>query len=153
MLLLIWMLIPIILPCLPYIFHYHSSLRLFLVFVVPFSILSVIGLMRLAKILAKYLKLSEVILMTILGVMMIGSNPHFNLMRYCISRKDIRIIRVPTIPTLHGRLFTPSNTYIVLVPFNYLRFSRPYLDSDKSCQIVYRIERQGGKICTIYYKP
>lgn len=221
-LLVLWMLIPIIIPCLPYTLHYHSSLRLFLVFAVPFSIFSVIGFTSLVRILAKYSKLNEVIFMLFFGVMMVGSNiwgvisthpyqttffnslagglkgaqekkiafswdywlhsykeagrwlnenalkdskvivlyrimgmhrsnPHFNLMRYSISRKDIHIIRVPTIPTLHGRILALHKTYIVFIPFNYLRSSKPYLESEESCQIVYQITRQGGEICTIYY--
>lgn len=47
-LLLLWLLFPVFIPCLPYLFPYHNGMRLFLVFLVPFSIFSGQGVTWLA---------------------------------------------------------------------------------------------------------
>jgi hypothetical protein len=55
-LLLLWTLMPLIIPCFPRTLIYHNGMRLFLVFLVPFCLLSSIGIGMIAGILVRRLK-------------------------------------------------------------------------------------------------
>jgi hypothetical protein len=56
-LLSLWLVFPVLLPCLPYLFSYQSGMRLFLVFLVPFSIFSGQGVSWLAGTVSRQFKL------------------------------------------------------------------------------------------------
>ena len=55
-LLLIWLLVPLGIPCLPRTLIYHNGMRLFMVFLVPFCLLSAIGVGQIADILVQKLR-------------------------------------------------------------------------------------------------
>jgi hypothetical protein len=81
--------------------------------------------------------------------------PVFNtgLIKESIDRADIKTFHLQKIPVRQGRVIIPENTYVVLVPFDYLRSRRIVLERSGAFQKVYSISRQGGEICTIFYKP
>ena len=221
-LLLIWVLIPLIIPCFPHTVVYHNGLRHFFVFLVPYSILAVVGLVQGVGFLAGKLKVDAKTLIVgiaslaiglnlwgivathpyqttffnalagglkgaqendvadawdywlnsykeagrwinlygavnakVLAVYYSGTPPVFNadLIKESIDRADIKTFRLPRIPVRQGRIVIPENTYVVLVPFDYLRSMRMMLERSGEFQKVYSISRQGGEICTIFYKP
>ena len=221
-LLLIWFLIPLIIPCFPHTVVYHSGLRHFFVFLVPSSILAVVGLVQGVGFLAGKLKVDAKTLIVgiaslaiglnlwgivathpyqttffnalagglkgaqekdvadawdywlnsykeagrwisrygaanakVLAVYYSGTPPVFNtdLIKEAIDRPDMKTFRLPSIPVRNGRVIIPENTYVVLVPFDYLRSRRMVLERSGAFQKVYSISRQGGEICTIFYKP
>jgi hypothetical protein len=63
------------------------------------------------------------------------------------------MIRFPALPARDGKIAIPGNTYVIMVPFDYLRPSRLFLERSGEFRKAYAISRQGGEICTIYYKP
>jgi len=221
-LLLIWVLIPLIIPCFPHTVVYHNGLRHFFVFLVPYSILAVAGLVQGAGFLAGKLKVGAKTLIVGIAAIAIGLNllgivathpyqttffnalagglkgaqekgvadawdywlnsykeagrwinlygavnskvlavyysgtpPVFNteLIKDSIDRADIKTFHLQRIPARQGRGIIPENTYVVLVPFDYLRSRRMMLERSGEFQKVYSISRQGGEICTIFYKP
>jgi hypothetical protein len=221
-LLLIWFLIPLIIPCFPHTVVYHSGLRHFFVFLVPSSILAVVGLVQGVGFLAGKLKVDAKTLIVgiaslaiglnlwgivathpyqttffnalagglkgaqekdvadagdywlnsykeagrwisrygaanakVLAVYYSGTPPVFNtdLIKEAIDRPDMKTFRLPSIPVRKGRVIIPENTYVVLVPFDYLRSRRMVLERSGAFQKVYSISRQEGEICTIFYKP
>ncbi|MFH1083888.1 MAG: hypothetical protein V1751_10910, partial [Pseudomonadota bacterium] len=221
-LLLIWFLIPLIIPCFPHTVVYHNGLRHFIVFLVPSSILSAVGLVKGVGFLAGKLKVDAKTLIVGIATLTIGLNllgivathpyqttffnalagglkgaqeknlpdagdywmnsykeagrwisrygaanakvlavyysgtpPVFNtdLIKEAIDRPDMKTFRLPSIPVRKGRVIIPENTYVVLVPFDYLRSRRMVLERSGAFQKVYSISRQGGEICTIFYKP
>jgi hypothetical protein len=221
-LLLIWFLIPLIIPCFPHTVVYHSGLRHFIVFLVPYSILSAVGLVQGVGFLAGKLKVDAKTLIVgiasltlglnllgivathpyqttffnalagglkgaqeknlpdawdywlnsykeagrwisrygaanakVLAVYYSGTPPVFNtdLIKEAIDRPDMKTFRLPSIPVRKGRVIIPENTYVVLVPFDYLRSRRMVLERSGAFQKVYSISRQEGEICTIFYKP
>jgi hypothetical protein len=221
-LLLIWVLIPLIIPCFPHTVVYHNGLRHFIVFLVPYSILAVVGLVQGAGFLAGKLKVGAKTLIVGIAAIAIGLNllgivathPYqttffnalagglkgaqekgvadawdywlnsykeagrwinlygavnskvlavyysgtpsvFNteLIKESIDRADIKTFHLQRIPARQGRGIIPENTYVVLVPFDYLRSRRIVLERSGAFQKVYSISRQGGEICTIFYKP
>jgi hypothetical protein len=221
-LLLIWFLIPLIIPCFPHTVVYHSGLRHFIVFLVPSSILAVVGLVQGVEFLAGKLKVDAKTLIVgiatftiglnllgivathpyqttffnalagglkgaqekdvadagdywlnsykeagrwisrygaanakVLAVYYSGTPPVFNtdLIKEAIDRPDMKTFHLPSITVRKGRVIIPENTYVVLVPFDYLRSRRMVLERSGAFQKVYSISRQGGEICTIFYKP
>jgi hypothetical protein len=221
-LLLIWFLIPLIIPCFPHTVIYHSGLRHVFVFLVPYSILAVVGLVQGAGFLAGKLRVDAKTLIVGIASLTIGLNllgivtthpyqttffnalagglkgaqekdvadacdywmnsykeagrwinlygevnanvlavyhsalpPVFNtgLIKESIDRADIKTFHLQRIPVRQGRVIIPENTYVVLVPFDYLRSRRIVLERSGAFQKVYSISRQGGEICTIFYKP
>jgi len=221
-LLLLWLALPLVIPCLPRTLIYHNGMRLFMVFLVPFCILSSIGIGESAGYLAGKLKKSRETLVRAIAAVTIGTSlwgvvtthpyqttffnalagglkgaqekriadswdywlnsyreaerwidrfgaPHANvvalyisgtppnfhtdLMRDAINRADLRMIRFPALPARDGKIAIPGNTYVIMVPFDYLRPSRLFLERSGEFQKAYTISRQGGEICTIYYKP
>jgi hypothetical protein len=89
------------------------------------------------------------------GVYYSGTNPAFNtdLIRKAIDRADIKTAHLASIPVFQDRIMVPANTYMILVPFDYLRPTRAVLEASGEFKKVYSIMRQGGEICAIYYKP
>ena len=89
------------------------------------------------------------------GVYYSGTNSSFNtdLIREAIDRADIKTAHLPSIPVFRDRIMVPNNTYMILVPFDYLRPGRMILEKSGEFQKVHSIMRQDGEICTIYYKP
>ena len=221
-LLLIWFLIPLIIPCFPHTVVYHSGLRHVFVFLVPSSILAVVGLVQGVGFLAGRLKVDGKTLIVGIASLAIGLNllgivathpyqttffnalagglkgaqeknlpdawdywmnsykeagrwinrygaanakvlavyysalpPVFNtdLMKESIDRPDIKTFHLPRIPVKQGRIIIPENTYVVLVPCDYLRSRRVMLERSGAFQKVHSISRQGGEVCTIFYKP
>ena len=92
---------------------------------------------------------------SVLAVYYSFTQPEFNteLIRESVQRPDLKVTRLPEIPMEQARIAVPENTYLILVPFDYLRPRRQVLERSGEFQEVFRIERQGGEICTIYYKP
>jgi hypothetical protein len=78
---------------------------------------------------------------------------HTDLMKDAIDRTDLAIFRFPAVPARAGKIAIPGNTYVIFVPFDYLRASRLFLEESGEFTKAYIITRQGGEICTIYYKP
>ncbi len=221
-LLLFWMITPLVIPCFPRTLVYHNGMRLFMVFLVPFCILSAIGICEVAGFLAGRLKRSRETLARAIASVTIGAslwgvvtthpyqttffnalagglkgaqakgiadswdywlnsyreaerwisrfgapnanvvalyisgtqpNYHTDLIRDAIDRPDLRMIRFPAVPARAGKIAIPGNTYVILVPFDYLRPSRLALERSGEFQVAHTISRQGGDICTIYYKP
>ncbi|MDD4858453.1 MAG: glycosyltransferase family 39 protein [Candidatus Krumholzibacteria bacterium] len=221
-LLLIWLMLPLIIPCFPRTLIYHNGMRLFMVFLVPFCILSSIGIGEAAGLLARKPKrdretLARAIASVTIGVSLwgvvathpyqttffnalagglkgaqekriadswdywlnsyreaerwidrygalkanvaalyiSGTPPKFqtDLMRDAIDRVDLTVARFPALPARAGKIAFPGNTYVILIPFDYLRMSRLFIEQSKEFQKAYTISRQGGEICTIYYKP
>jgi hypothetical protein len=91
----------------------------------------------------------------VLAVYYSGTPPVFNadLIKESIDRADIKTFHLQRLPVRQGRIAIPENTYVVLVPFDYLRSRRMVLERSGALQKVYSISRQGGEICTIFYKP
>ncbi len=89
------------------------------------------------------------------GVYYSGTGSAFNadLVREGIDRRDIKTTHLQSIPVRQDRIIVPENTYMILVPFDYLRPARRMLEESGEFQKVHTITRQGGEICTIYYKP
>jgi hypothetical protein len=219
---LIWFFIPILIPCLPHTVIYHNGLRLFFVFLVPFSLLATIGLVHVSSYIARMIRANEKALVSGLAFFTIGINlwgivtthpyqttffnalagglkgaqekniadacdywlnsykeagrwinnygaldakvfavyysgspPMFNtgLIKDAIHRADMRLFRLPTIPIQEDKITIPENTYVIIVPYGYLHSGRRLLTRSGEFHEVYRISRQGGEICTIYYKP
>jgi hypothetical protein len=221
-LLLIWLMLPLAIPCLPRSLIYHNGMRLFMIFLVPFCILASIGIGEAAGFLAKRLKKSKELLAGAIASVTIGASLwgvvtmhpyqtaffnalagglkgaqekgiadswdywlnsyreaerwidrfaapnafvvalykaatppvfHTDLMKDVIERQDLRVLRLPAVPARAGRIAIPPNTYVILVPFDYLRPSRLALERSGEFRKVFTISRQGGEVCTIYYKP
>jgi hypothetical protein len=221
-LLLFWTFIPLIIPCFPHTIVYHNGLRHFLVFLVPYSILAVVGMARCAGFLAekmrfarksmalgiaclaiglsiwgvaathpyqttffnalvgglkgaqekgladswdywlnsymeagKWISLHGAANANAVGVYYSGTGSAFNadLVREGIDRGDIKTTHLQSIPVRQDRIMVPENTYMILVPFDYLRPARAVLEESQEFQKVHTITRQGGEIYTIYYKP
>ena len=221
-LLLLWLFIPLLIPCFPHTIVYHNGLRHFLVFLVPYSILAVQGMARCAEFLAEKLRCAAqpivagivclavglnlwgVVAMhpyqttffnaligglkgaqdkglvdawdywlnsyeeagkwinahgtadaKVVGVYYSGTSSAFNtdLVREAIDRKDMQAVQLPSIPIRQNRIMVPENTYLILVPFDYLQGERRFLEESGEFQTVFAITRQGGEICTIFYKP
>jgi hypothetical protein len=91
----------------------------------------------------------------VLAVYLSGTPPFFNtgLIKDAIHRPDMRLIRLPAIPIRGEKIMIPGNTYVILVPYDYLSEGRTALEQTGQFEKVYAISRQGGEICTIYYKP
>jgi hypothetical protein len=221
-LLMIWVLIPITIPCFPHTIVYHNGLRHFFVFLVPFSLLATIGLTQAGHLImgmvrvngdavtkglaffiiginlwgivethpyqttffnaiagglkgaqerniadscdywlnsykeaGRWIRDNGVTNANVLAVYYSGTPPVFNtdLIMASIGRADLRLFRLPNLPIYQGRIAIPENTYVVLVPFDYLRSRRILLERSGDFQKVHTISRQGGEICTIFYKP
>jgi hypothetical protein len=221
-LLLFWLFIPLLIPCFPHTIVYHNGLRHFLVFLVPYSILAVLGMVRCAGFLAEKLKCAakplaggivcvmvglnlwgiaathpyqttffnaligglkgaqEIALVdswdywlnsykeagawinthgtadaNVVGVYYSGTGSSFNtdLVHEAIDRADLKAVHLPSIPVWQNRIMVPENTYVILVPFDYLQQARILLEQSGEFQKVYAVTRQGGEICTIFYKP
>jgi hypothetical protein len=221
-LLLVWLLVPLVVPCFPRVLIYHNGMRLFMVFLVPFCMLSSIGVGRAAGFLARRLKangttlrwglLAATVGASLWGVVsthpyettffnalagglkgaqekkiadswdywlnsyreaehwidgngapnagvvalyMSATPPFFNtdLVRDAIDRPDLKTFRLPAIPARGGHIEIPGNTYVILVPYDYLGMSRFAMEQSGLFEKVHTISRQGGEICTIYYKP
>lgn len=73
MLLVIWVLFPILLHCLPHI-TYYNGIRQFIVFLVPFSILSVLGIGYVSEIISREFKLNKTTLTYIFLFLVFLSN-------------------------------------------------------------------------------
>jgi hypothetical protein len=220
-LLLLWLVFPVLLPCLPYLFRYQNGMRLFLVFLVPFSIFSGQGVTWLAGTLSRQFKLQGhggAVLLAGFGLLLGGNlwalmsthpyqTTYFNLlagglkgaqekgirwscdywlnsykeagrwlethavrnanvftvyisrtpskyntelMRFSLVRDDLPITRLQRMP---DPTLTPRNSYVVFVPFHYLKRQRNAFGKHEGFQVVFRITRQEGEILTIYYKP
>ncbi len=221
-LLILWLTLPLVIPCFPRTLIYHNGMRLFMVFLVPLCVLSSIGIGEAAGYLAGRLKKSAGTLARAIAAVTIGAslwgvvtthpyqttffnilagglkgaqekriadswdywlnsyreaerwinrfgapranvvalyssgtppNFHTELMRDAIDRADLRMIRFPAVPAREGKIAIPGNTYVILVPFDYLRPSRLALERSGEFRKAHTISRQGGEICTIYYKP
>ncbi len=72
-LLIVWLALPLAIPCLPDIIHY-DGMRNFLIFAVPFSILASLGLLRLAGLAAGRLRWPEKTWIGLLGSIVLGLN-------------------------------------------------------------------------------
>jgi len=81
--------------------------------------------------------------------------PEFNvyLISQTVSRPDITLVRVPDDPVRADSIPVPANTYVVVVPFPHIMPYRLFLEQSTEFRQVYRITRQGGEVCAIYYKP
>jgi len=221
-LVLLWLLTPIVIPCLARTVVYHNGMRLFMVFLVPFCLLSSVGIVQAAGIIAERLKTNGKVLAwgiasltigtslwgvvsthpyqatffnalagglkgaqekniadswdywlnsyreagrwidrfgapnaNVLALYASGTPPVFNtaLIEDAVSRPDLKPRYLPAMPVRGGRVAIPDNTYVIFVPFDYLRPGRPYLERPGQFQKVHTISRQGGEICTIYYVP
>jgi hypothetical protein len=221
-LLLVWLIVPLVIPCFPRTLSYHNGMRHFIVFLVPFCILAAIGIGEAAGFFARKLKMSGEALARVIAAVTIGtslwgvvtthpyqttffnalagglkgaqekeiadswdywlnsyreaerwidrfaapdafvlalyhcatpSEFHTDLMQDAIHRQDLRVLRLPAVPSRAGRIAIPGNTYVILVPFDYLLPSRQALERSGEFRKVFTISRQGGEICTIYYKP
>ncbi len=221
-LLLVWLTLPLAIPCFPRTLTYHNGMRHFLVFLVPFCILSSIGIGETAGFLARKLKRDRETLARAIAAVTVGASLwgvvtthpyqttffnalagglkgaqekgladswdywlnsyreaerwidrfaapnayvvalyisgtppvfHTDLMKDAIGRADLRVLRLPAVPSRAGRIAIPGNTYVILVPFDYLRPSRLALEQSGEFRKVFTISRQGGEICTILYKP
>jgi hypothetical protein len=221
-LLLIWLLVPLAIPCFPRTLIYHNGMRLFMVFLVPFCLLSSVGIARSIGFLAKRMTANVKMLSTavvsltvgvslwgvisthpyqttffnalagglggaqkkniadswdywlnsyreaerwinrfgaadarVVGLYMSGTPPFFNtdLVGDAIERPDLKLFHFPAVPASGGHIAIPDNSYMIFVPFDYLRMSRLAMEQSGQFQKVYTISRQGGEVCTIYYKP
>jgi len=221
-LLLIWLFVPLAIPCFPRTLIYHNGMRLFIVFLVPFCLLSSVGMARSAGYLAKRLKANGRMLSSaavsltvaaslwgvvsthpyqttffnalagglkgaqeksiadswdywlnsyreaerwidrcgaadarVVGLYMAGTPPFFNtdLVGDAIDRPDLKVFHFPAVPASGGEIEIPDNTYVIFVPFDYLHMSRLAMEQSGRFEKVYTISRQGGEVCTIYYKP
>jgi hypothetical protein len=221
-LLLVWLMLPLAIPCFPRTLVYHNGMRLFMVFLVPYAILASIGIAELAGVLAKKLKRRRETLAAAIASVTIGASLwgvvsthpyettffnalagglkgaqekriadswdywmnsyreaerwldrfaapnanviamyrsgtaprfHTDLMKDAITRTDLNVIRFPAVPARAGRVAIPGNTYVIMIPFDYLRPSRAFLERSGEFRRVYEITRQGGEVCTIFYKP
>jgi|GEM_PF-2170569 len=220
-LLLIWLFVPLAIPCFPRTLIYHNGMRLFMVFLVPFCLLSAVGIARFARFLAKRLKANAKMLFAaavsltigtslwgvvsthpyqttffnalagglkgaqkkniadswdywlnsyreaerwisrfgapdarVVGLYMSGTPPFFNtdLVGDAIDRPDLKLFHFPAVPASGGEIAIPDNTYVIFVPFDYLHMSRLAMEQSGRFEKVYTISRQGGEVCTIYYK-
>lgn len=221
-LLLIWLFVPLAIPCFPRTLIYHNGMRLFMVFLVPFCLLSSAGIVQFGGFLAKRLKANvktfsaAAVSLTVgtslwgvvsthpyqttffnalagglggaqkknigdswdywlnsyreaerwinrfgapdarvVGLYMSGTPPFFNtdLVGDAIDRPDLKLFHFPAVPASGGEIAIPENTYVIFVPFDYLHMSRLAMEQSGQFQKVYTISRQGGEVCTIYYKP
>jgi hypothetical protein len=221
-LLLVWLMLPLAIPCFPRTLIYHNGMRLFMVFLVPFCILSSIGIGEVAGYLAGKLKKNREALTggiasvtigaslwgvvtthpyqttffnalagglkgaqekkitdswdywlnsyreaerwlnrfaapnaTVVAMYRSGTPPRFHtdLMKDAIARTDLAVLRLPAVPARAGRIAIPGNTYVIMIPLDYLRPSRLFLEQSGEFRAVFTISRQGGEICTIYYTP
>jgi hypothetical protein len=221
-LLIVWLALPLVIPCLPRTLVYHNGMRLFMVFLVPYCILASVGIGELAGVLAKKLKkggetIAAAIASVTIGASLWGvvsTHPyettffnalagglkgaqekriadswdywmnsyreaerwldrfaapnanviamyrsgtaprfHTDLMRDAIARTDLKVVRFPAVPARAGRIAIPGNTYVIMIPFDYLRPSRTFLERSGEFRKVYEITRQGGEVCSIFYKP
>ena len=84
-----------------------------------------------------------------------GTPASFNtaLIEDAIDRPDLKPLRLPAIPVRSGSVAIPDNTYVIFVPFDYFRTARQFLERSGQFAKVYTLSRQGGEICTVYYKP
>ena len=73
LLLLFWMFIPLIIPCLPYMTHYNG-MRHYLVFIVPFLIVSGLGLKESSLALSTNFNLNEKLLRTLFSIFLVLGN-------------------------------------------------------------------------------
>lgn len=91
----------------------------------------------------------------VIGLYVSGTLPffHTDLVKDAVRRPDLTAIRYPAVPARGGRIAIPPNTYVIIVPFEYLGPSRRALEQSGEFRAVHTISRQGGEICTIYYKP
>lgn len=91
----------------------------------------------------------------VIGMYVAGTLPYFHteLVKDAVRRPDLTALRYPSVPLREGRIAIPPNTYVILVPFEYLRPSRRAMEQSGQFRAVHTISRQGGEICTIYYKP
>lgn len=220
-LLMVWCLIPLLIPCLPHTVVYHNEIRLFFVFVVPYCILAMVGLTRAASWIAASSGFAEPAVVLVLALLTVGLNLHgvvstypyqatfynalagglkgaqekdlpdacdywlnsykeagrwldahgasganvvglyysgtpsrFNtdLIRESVRRPDLKTFQLRGLPLRQGRIDLPENTYVIAVPFPYLRQVRRWLELSPEFRPVYRISRQGGEVCTIFYK-
>jgi hypothetical protein len=221
-LLIVWLMLPLVIPCFPRTLTYHNGMRHSMVFLVPFCILSSIGIGEAAGLLAQRVKRSKEALFRAIASVTIGASLwgvatthpyqttffnalagglggaqrkgivdswdywlnsyreaerwidrfaapnafvlalyssgtppffHTDLMKDAIVRDDLRVLRLPAVPARAGRVAIPGNTYVILVPFDDLRPGRLFLEQSGEFKKVHTISRQGGEICTIYYKP
>lgn len=92
---------------------------------------------------------------TVIAVYGSGTLNSFNteLIKQSVQRPDLNLLRLPVIPAKQDKILLPGNTYVIMVPFQYLLIGRLLLERSEEFQKVHRIERQGGEICSIYYKP
>jgi hypothetical protein len=90
----------------------------------------------------------------VIGMYVSGTLPYFHkdLVKDAVRRPDLTALRYPSVPLREGRIAIPPNTYVILVPFEYLRPSRRAMEQSGEFRAVHTISRQGGEICTIYYK-
>ena len=221
-LLIVWLMLPLVIPCFPRTLTYHNGMRHSMVFLVPFCLLSSIGIGEAAGFLAQKTKknketLSRAIASVTIGASLWGvvaTHPyqttffnalagglggaqrkgiadswdywlnsyreaerwinrfaapnafvlalytsgtppsfHRDLMKDAVDREDLRVLRLPAVPVRAGKAAIPGNTYVIFVPSEHLRQGRPFLERSGEFKKVHTISRQGGEICTIYYKP
>ena len=72
--LLIWVLIPPLLPCLPRVCLYLNGIRMFLIFLVPFSIIAALGVKRVYAFLVNKYNLNRLVVKTVLSVILLSGN-------------------------------------------------------------------------------
>jgi hypothetical protein len=221
-LLLLWLFLPLLVPCFPHTLKYHCGMRHYFVALVPFAILAMVGLGQFAVFFAEKLKTDRKVFLGAMASFTIGislwgvveTHPYqttfFNafagglkgaqekqiydssdywmisykeagrwicdygvpranvfavyssgppvsfynaLIENAIDRPDLKLFRIPTIPVRNGGIDIPGNSYVILVPHNYLLKGRLLLELSGQFEKVYVIRRQGGEISTIYYKP
>lgn len=70
------------------------------------------------------------------------------ILSFSIMRKDITTRYILTLDEI-----TEPNSYVVFVPFHYLKEKRKYLSRRYGYSVVCKAKSQGGEIFTIYYKP
>jgi hypothetical protein len=215
-LLLIWMLVPVIIPCLPNTATYSNGMRLYLMFLVPWTLMAMIGLFKVVNFLTEKMQLNGkglaggiatfTIGMNLLGIIL--THPYqttfFNALagglsgaqekkiedacdywrtsfneagrwittygeknanvvafgnfylinlRIVIDREDIKVFRLLNLPVRNGEIILPPNTYVIFIPQDDIRSQRSFLEQSVRFEKVYTISRQGGEICTIFYKP
>ena len=77
--------------------------------------------------------------------------PGFNtdLLRYSLTRKDLRVFRTDWVPSDLSRV---HNTYFLFVPIKNPARIKALFENGKVFQKVFEVRRQGGEILTIYYK-
>ncbi len=91
----------------------------------------------------------------VIGMYVSGTLPYFHtdLVKDAVRRTDLTALRYPAVPSRGGRIAIPPNSYVIIVPFEYLGPSRRALEQSGEFRAVHTISRQGGEICTIYHKP